>query len=149
MSALTVAMCWELVTIKKDKRNVIGVAIYRKPDSNECYNLRKKKHPPMCKHEDDPNASWYVPLQTCMHEIPMDETERGSHWPERWPERVQKPPYWLNKSQLGIYGKPTPDDFKEDYRHWKRVISKSYMSNLGINWLNIRNVMDMRAVYGG
>ncbi|PWA43427.1 S-adenosyl-L-methionine-dependent methyltransferase [Artemisia annua] len=149
MSALTVAMCWELVTIKKDKRNVIGVAIYRKPDSNECYNLRKKKHPPMCKHEDDSNASWYIPLQTCMHEIPMDETERGSHWPERWPERVQKPPYWLNKSQLGIYGKPTPDDFKEDYRHWKRVISKSYMGNLGINWLNIRNVMDMRAAYGG
>nr|GEY87562.1 probable methyltransferase PMT27 [Tanacetum cinerariifolium] len=149
MSALTVAMCWELVTIKKDKRNVIGVAIYRKPDSNECYNLRKKKHPPMCKHEDDPDASWYVPLQICMHEIPMDETERGSHWPGRWPERVQKPPYWLNESQLGIYGKPTPEDFKEDYRHWKRVISKSYMGNLGINWLNIRNVMDMRTVYGG
>ena len=58
MSALTVAMCWELVTIKKDKLNVIGVAVYRKPDSNECYNERKKQQPPICRPDDDPDAAW-------------------------------------------------------------------------------------------
>lgn len=79
----------------------------------------------------------------------MGDTERGSHWPEEWPDRVQKPPCWLNKSHTGFYSKPSPNDFKADYKHWKQVISKSYMSNLGINWSNIRNVMDMRAVYGG
>ncbi|KAI3669537.1 hypothetical protein L6452_40774 [Arctium lappa] len=149
MSALTVAMCWELLTIKKDKLNVIGVAVYHKPDSNECYNERKKQQPPICRPDDDPDAAWYMPLQACMHKVPMMDTERGSRWPDEWPERVQKPPYWLNKSQMGIHGKPAPDDFKADYEHWKWVVTKSYMSDLGINWSNIRNVMDMRAVYGG
>lgn len=58
MSKLTVSMCWELVKINKDKKNSIGAAIYRKPDSNECYEKRKQNSPPMCKTDDDPNASW-------------------------------------------------------------------------------------------
>lgn len=58
MSNLTVSMCWELVTIKKDKLNSIGAAVYHKPDSNECYDKRKHNHPPMCKSDDDPNAAW-------------------------------------------------------------------------------------------
>ncbi|KAA8531937.1 hypothetical protein F0562_006346 [Nyssa sinensis] len=149
MSALTASMCWELVTIKKDKLNSIGAAIYRKPASNECYDQRKQDRPPMCKNDDDPNAAWYVPLQSCMHHLPVDEVERGSRWPEDWAGRLQTPPYWLNKSQMGIYGKPAPDDFAADYEHWKRVVSKSYLSGLGISWENVRNIMDMRAVYGG
>ncbi|KAK1410449.1 hypothetical protein QVD17_36986 [Tagetes erecta] len=149
MSALTEAMCWELVTITKDKINEVAAAIYQKPESNECYNGRKKQEPPMCKPDDDPNAAWYVPLQACMHNNPIGDIERGSRWPEEWPTRVQTPPYWLTKSQIGIYGKPTPDDFKADYDHWKQVVRKLYMRDLGLNWTNVRNVMDMRAVYGG
>ncbi|KAL2497688.1 putative methyltransferase PMT27 [Abeliophyllum distichum] len=149
MSNLTVSMCWELVTIKKDKLNSIGAAIYHKPDSNDCYDQRKQNHPPMCKTDDDPNAAWHVPLQSCMHRVPIEGNERGSQWPEEWPERVQTPPYWLNRSQMGIYGKPAPEDFASDYEHWKKVVRKTYMSGLGISWSNVRNVMDMRAVYGG
>ncbi|KAH6796745.1 S-adenosyl-L-methionine-dependent methyltransferases superfamily protein [Perilla frutescens var. hirtella] len=149
MSHLTVAMCWELVTIKKDKTNSIGAAIYQKPDSNDCYERRKINEPPLCKTEDDPNAAWYILLQSCMHRIPTQENERGSQWPEEWPERLQTPPYWLNKSQMGIYGKPAPDDFASDYEHWKKVVSTMYMNDLGINWSEVRNVMDLRAVYGG
>ncbi|XP_019182494.1 PREDICTED: probable methyltransferase PMT27 [Ipomoea nil] len=149
MSALTVSMCWELVAIKKDKLNSIGAAIYHKPVSNDCYNQRKSKKPPMCKKNDDPNAAWYVPLQSCMHRVQTDETQRGSKWPKEWPERLQTPPYWLNRSQVGIYGKPAPEDFAADYEHWKHVVSRSYMSGLGINWSTVRNIMDMRAVYGG
>ncbi|KAK9062028.1 hypothetical protein SSX86_019212 [Deinandra increscens subsp. villosa] len=149
MSALTEAMCWELVTITKDKLNEVDAAIYQKPESNECYNARKKQEPPMCKPDDDPNAAWYIPLQACMHNNPIGDIERGSRWPEDWPARVKTPPYWLTKSKIGIYGKPAPDDFKADYEHWKQVVSKSYMSDLGLNWTNVRNVMDMRAVYGG
>lgn len=59
MSSLTASMCWELVTIKKDKLNSIGAAIYRKPSSNDCYDQRKQKRPPMCKNDDDPNAAWF------------------------------------------------------------------------------------------
>lgn len=84
-----------------------------------------------------------------MHNNPIGEIERGSRWPEEWPERVQTPPYWLNKSQMGIYGKPSPDDFKADYEHWKRVVNNTYTRDLKFNWTNIRNVMDMKAVYGG
>ncbi|XP_023003948.1 probable methyltransferase PMT27 [Cucurbita maxima] len=149
MSDLTKSMCWELVTIQKDKLNSIGAAIYRKPASNECYDQRKHKRPPMCKNDDDPNAAWYVPLRACMHRVPVDNAMRGSNWPQQWPKRLKAPPYWLNSSQMGIYGKPAPQDFTTDYEHWKRVVNKTYMSGLGINLSNIRNVMDMRSVYGG
>ncbi|KAI7737314.1 hypothetical protein M8C21_031412, partial [Ambrosia artemisiifolia] len=149
MSALTEAMCWSLVTIKKGKPNAMGVVIYHKPASNKCYDVVKKHQPPLCKPDDDPNFAWYVPLQRCVHMVPTGEMERGSHWPEEWPVRVQKPPYWLNNTQMGIYGKPAPEDFIQDYEHWKLVITMTYMNNLGIDWSNVRNVMDMRAVYGG
>ncbi|KAF8095820.1 hypothetical protein N665_0321s0001 [Sinapis alba] len=149
MSALTKSMCWELVTINKDKLNGIGAAIYQKPATNECYEKRRRNRPPMCKSNDDANAAWYVPLQACMHKVPTNVVERGSKWPVNWPRRLQTPPYWLNSSQMGIYGKPAPRDFTTDYEHWKHVVSKVYMNEIGISWSNVRNVMDMRAVYGG
>ncbi|OMO60695.1 putative S-adenosyl-L-methionine-dependent methyltransferase protein [Corchorus olitorius] len=148
MSRLTKSMCWDLVTIKKDRLNAVGAAIYRKPTSNECYNKRSKNTPPLCEESDDPNAAWNVPLQACMHKVPVDSTERGSQWPAQWPERVEQPPYWLN-SQVGVYGKAAKEDFTADYNHWKTVVSQSYLNGMGINWSSVRNVMDMRAVYGG
>lgn len=84
-----------------------------------------------------------------MHRVPDQEGERGTEWPELWPRRLQVPPYWLNQSQMGIYGRPAPADFASDYDHWRRVVNKSYLHGLGISWSNVRNVMDMRAVYGG
>ncbi|KAK4763993.1 hypothetical protein SAY87_013431 [Trapa incisa] len=149
MTSLTASMCWELVTIQNDKLNSIGAAIYRKPRSNKCYEERKQNSPPMCKNDDDPNAAWYVPLQACMHWNPTEETERGFRWPVVWPRRLRTPPRWLNSSQMGIYGKPAPQDFLTDYDHWRKVVKTSYMSQLGISWSGVRNVMDMRAVYGG
>ena len=79
--------------------------------------------------------------------MPVDQAERGAKWPETWPRRLQKPPYWLNKSQIGIYGKPAPQDFVADNERWKNVVEE--LSNAGISLSNVRNVMDMRAVYGG
>ncbi|CAN1175995.1 Probable methyltransferase PMT24 [Linum perenne] len=148
MSKLTKAMCWDLIVIKKDTLNGVGAAIYRKPSSNECYNQRPKNEPPMCKESDDPNAAWNVPLEACMHKVPEDESVRGSKWPEQWPQRLESPPYWL-KSQVGVYGKAGPEDFVADYNHWKNVVSQSYLNGMGINWGSVRNVMDMKAVYGG
>lgn len=89
------------------------------------------------------------PLQACLHKVPIEANQRGSDWPEEWPRRLQTPPYWLNRSQMGIYGKPAPEDFTADYEHWKQVVSKLYLSGLGISWSDVRNIMDMRAVYGG
>ncbi|GLT34277.1 hypothetical protein SLA2020_088010 [Shorea laevis] len=148
MSRLTKKTCWDLVTIKKDRLNGVGAAIYQKPTSNECYDKRNRNDPPLCEESDDPNAAWNIPLQACMHRVPVDSSERGSRWPEQWPKRLEKAPYWLN-SQVGVYGKAAPEDFVADYKHWKDVVAKSYLSGVGINWSSIRNVMDMRAVYGG
>ncbi|XP_075501482.1 putative methyltransferase PMT26 [Primulina tabacum] len=149
MKKLTKAMCWEEVSITKDTVNGVGVAVYRKPTSNECYEQRPSNDPPLCKNSDDANAAWNVPLQACMHKVPVAPSDRGSQWPEQWPARVEKPPYWLLSSQVGVYGKPAPEDFATDFEHWKRVVSKSYQNGLGINWSTVRNVMDMRSVYGG
>lgn len=59
MKKLTKAMCWEMVAINKDAINKVGVAIYQKPTSNECYEKRAQEEPPVCKESDDPNAAWY------------------------------------------------------------------------------------------
>ncbi|KAL7102001.1 hypothetical protein ACP275_08G092100 [Erythranthe tilingii] len=149
MKKLTQAMCWEVVSITKDRVNGVGIAVYRKPLTNECYDQRPKSDPPLCEESDDPNAAWNVPLQACMHKLPVASTERGSQWPELWPARAAKAPYWLSSSEVGVYGKPAPEDFATDYEHWKRVVKNSYLSGLGINWSTVRNAMDMRAVYGG
>ncbi|XP_011031158.1 PREDICTED: probable methyltransferase PMT26 isoform X4 [Populus euphratica] len=149
MTELTKAMCWELVSINKDKLNGVGVATYRKPASNECYEKRSKQEPPLCEASDDPNAAWNVPLQACMHKVPVGSLERGSQWPEQWPARLDKAPYWMLSSQVGVYGKPAPEDFTADYEHWKRVVSNSYLNGIGLNWSSVRNAMDMRSVYGG
>ncbi|KAF8118480.1 hypothetical protein N665_0005s0237 [Sinapis alba] len=149
MTELTKKMCWELISINKDRINGVGVATYKKPASNECYKSRSEQQPPICPDSDDPNASWKVPLEACMHTAPEDTTQRGSQWPEQWPARLEKPPFWLSSSQTGVYGKAAPEDFSADYEHWKRVVTKSYLNGLGINWASVRNVMDMKAVYGG
>ncbi|XP_071737033.1 probable methyltransferase PMT26 [Rutidosis leptorrhynchoides] len=149
MTKLIESMCWEVKSVSKDKINEVGVAVYQKPMSNECYEGRQQNEPPLCNESDDPNAAWKVPLQTCMHKVPVSAEVRGSKWPEQWPSRAEKPPYWLLTSQTGVYGKPAPEDFSADFEHWKRVVNKSYLNGLGIDWSTVRNVMDMRAIYGG
>lgn len=83
-----------------------------------------------------------------MHKVPVNESERGSRWPKQGSVRLEKPPYWLNR-KMGVYGKEAPQDFTADYEHWKNVVSKSYLNGIGVNWTSVRNIMDMRAVYGG
>lgn len=90
-----------------------------------------------------------VELEACLHKVPVDSSTRGSNWPKMWPERLDSPPYWLKATDKGVYGKSAPDDFTADYDHWKRVVSKSYINGLGLDWSTIRNVMDMRSIYGG
>ncbi|KAL6219220.1 hypothetical protein ACLB2K_012426 [Fragaria x ananassa] len=148
MSKLTKSICWDLVVIRNDKLNQVAAAIYRKPSTNECYNERAENEPPLCSESDDPNAAWKVPLEACIHKVPEDASDRGSQWPPQWPSRLEKPPYWL-KSQLDVDGKSAPEDFISDYKHWKNVVSKTYLTGMGIDWSSVRNVLDMRAVYGG
>lgn len=36
-----------------------------------------------------------------------------------------------------------------DTNHWNAIVNKSYLNGMGINWTSIRNVMDMKSIYGG
>uniref|UniRef100_A0A803L744 Methyltransferase n=1 Tax=Chenopodium quinoa TaxID=63459 RepID=A0A803L744_CHEQI len=149
MSKLTKSMCWELLKIGKDTVNGVSAAIYRKPMSNDCYENRMKSEPPLCQESDNPNAAWDIPMEACLHKVPTDPSERGSQLPAKWPSRLDKTPYWLKETEAGVYGKAAPKDFIADNKHWKRVVADSYMDGIGIDWSSVRNVMDMRAIYGG
>jgi len=60
MAKLTAAMCWEMVArTKHTVDDQVGVAIFRKPENNACYDKRPQKEPPLCEPSDDPNAAWY------------------------------------------------------------------------------------------
>ncbi|KAL9313675.1 hypothetical protein ACSQ67_019127 [Phaseolus vulgaris] len=61
---------------------------------------------------------------------------------------VGETPYWIN-SQAGVYGRAASVEFTADYKHWKNVLSHTYLNGMSINWSSVRNVMDMRAAYGG
>lgn len=60
MKQLTKSICWEIVSITKDRVNQVGIAIFQKPASNECYEKRSQNEPPVCQVSDDPNAAWYI-----------------------------------------------------------------------------------------
>uniref|UniRef100_A0A0E0MKA7 Methyltransferase n=1 Tax=Oryza punctata TaxID=4537 RepID=A0A0E0MKA7_ORYPU len=149
MAALTKSMCWDMVKKTNDTVDETAMVIFKKPTSNGCYSNRKQPEPPLCDASDDPDAAWNITLRACMHSLPTNKSVRGARRPEQWPERLSAAPYWLSPSQIGVYGKPAPDDFVADDRHWSHVVNSSYIAGAGIDWSNVRNVMDMRAVYGG
>jgi len=91
----------------------------------------------------------YTPLQTCIHKVPTGQSERGTLWPRRWPSRLERPPYWLKDSEVGTPNKLASKKFVDDSNFWKQVVANSYLNGIGIDWSSVRNVMDMRASYGG
>lgn len=59
MSKLTASICWNILADKSDEVSDIGVKIYQKPESNDIYELRRKKFPPLCKENENPDSAWY------------------------------------------------------------------------------------------
>jgi hypothetical protein len=149
MDALTKSMCWEMVKKTSDTVDQTAMVVFKKPSSNDCHDGRTRADPPLCEASDDQNAAWNITLQACMHRVPTDASARGARWPAQWPERLATTPYWLSEEQTGVYGKPAPADFASDQEHWRNAVENSYLTGMGIDWKNVRNVMDMRAVYGG
>ncbi|KAK9164141.1 hypothetical protein Syun_005043 [Stephania yunnanensis] len=139
ISSMMASICWNILAHKTDDTNELGVKIYQKPESNDIYQLRRKKNPPLCKEDEKPDAAWYVHMKTCLHTIPAAIEERGTEWPADWPKRLETFPDWLNNRENLI----------ADTNHWKAVVENSYLNGLGINWSSIHNVMDMKAIYGG
>lgn len=140
ISASMTAVCWNVIAYNSDDVSELGVKIFQRPASNDEYDLRAKKDPPFCKEEQNKATAWYTPIKHCLHKAPAGIEERGSEWPEEWPKRLETFPDWLGDLQTRVAA---------DHSHWKAVVEKSYLDGLGINWTNIRNVLDMKAVYGG
>ncbi|KAJ8540993.1 hypothetical protein K7X08_001809 [Anisodus acutangulus] len=139
MSTLTASICWNILADKTDEISDIRINLYQKPQANYIYQLRRKKVPPLCKSDQNPDASWYVSIKSCLHTLPASIEQRGTEWPEEWPKRLETFPDWMNNREKLI----------ADSEHWKAIVNNSYLVGLGIDWSNIRNVMDMKAINGG
>ncbi|ONK61987.1 uncharacterized protein A4U43_C08F35640 [Asparagus officinalis] len=139
MEDLTTRMCWELV--KKEGY----IAMWRKPLNNSCYvNRDPGVQPPLCDVEDDPNSVWYVNLKPCISQLP--ENGYGTNL-TAWPARLHEPPKRLQDVEMDSYIAKN-ELFKAEARYWKDIV-EGYIRVFRWKTLRLRNIMDMRAGFGG
>lgn len=55
------SMCWKVVARTVDSSG-IGIIIYQKPTSPDCYGKRDPNTPPLCQEKDGKNSSWYLTI---------------------------------------------------------------------------------------
>ncbi|CAI5969030.1 unnamed protein product [Closterium sp. NIES-65] len=135
MEELTTRMCWTLRAKRVNMTFGIGVAVWQKPTDNRCYRHRPNNSSlaPLCSIADEPDAAWYVPMQSCMHRVPMDrDAQHGSQWPADGAERLTAEPVWLDGAAEAL-----------------ETRARTYERRMGFDWSTIRNVMDMDARMGG
>ncbi|CAA2967704.1 probable methyltransferase PMT11 [Olea europaea subsp. europaea] len=139
MVNLTSRLCWKLV--KKEGY----IAIWQKPLNNTCYLSRVEgTKPPLCDPDDDPDSVWYVDLKACITRLP--EEGYGSNI-TTWPARLQNPPDRLQSIQIDAYISRN-ELFRAESRYWDEII-QSYVRALHWKEFRLRNVLDMRAGFGG
>ncbi|ERN08036.1 probable methyltransferase PMT11 [Amborella trichopoda] len=139
MEDLTARICWQLV--KKEGY----LAIWQKPRNNSCYLSRDVGvKPPLCEADDDPDSVWYVNLKGCISRLP--ETGYGGNL-TAWPARLHGPPDRLQSVNMDAYVSKK-DLFKAETGYWNDIIA-SFVRAYHWKKLHFRNVMDMRAGFGG
>ncbi|KAK4429603.1 putative methyltransferase PMT10 [Sesamum alatum] len=139
MEVLTRNLCWEL--INKEGH----ITIWQKPLNNSCYlNRAPDVKPPLCDQDDNPDNIWYVNLKACITRLP--ENGYGANT-TNWPARLHSPPDRLFSIQMDA-DKSRRDLYRADYKYWNENVN-GYIVVFHVNDVNIRNVMDMRAGYGG
>ncbi|KAI3954802.1 hypothetical protein MKW98_002908 [Papaver atlanticum] len=135
----TTRLCWELV--KKEGY----VAIWRKPSNNSCYLGRDAgAQPPLCDPSDDPDNVWYVGLKACITRLP--ENGYGTNI-TAWPNRLDSVPDRLHSIQLESQIS-RGELFKAENGYWKQMLT-GYLHTYHWERKPFRNVMDMRAGFGG
>ncbi|TVU36537.1 hypothetical protein EJB05_18474, partial [Eragrostis curvula] len=123
MEDLTARLCWELV--KKEGY----IAMWRMPLNNTCYMKRNPAvKPPLCDTDDNPDDVWHVNLKACISRLP--ESGEGATLVQ-WPARLMEPPKRLQETKF-----------------WEDIID-GYIRVFKWRKFKLRNVMDMRARYGG
>ncbi|RDX79172.1 putative methyltransferase PMT10, partial [Mucuna pruriens] len=132
MENLTASICWELVQKKG------YIAIWRKPMNNSCYlSHDTAAHPPLCESNDDPDNA-------CISQLPSNGYGANV---TKWPLRLHQPPDRLQSIRLDAI--ISRDELlKADTKYWFEIID-SYVRAFRWQEYNLRNVMDMRAGFGG
>ncbi|KAH9324994.1 hypothetical protein KI387_005172, partial [Taxus chinensis] len=139
MEDLATRLCWKLV--KKEGY----IAIWQKPSNNTCYASRDVgAQPPLCNADDDPDDVWYVPLKGCITWLP--ENGFGTNLP-KWPERLHTIPDRLEAAPVDAYI-AKKEIYIAETNYWKMIV-EGYLRGIGWKRQHFRNVMDMRAGFGG
>ncbi|XP_010517333.1 PREDICTED: probable methyltransferase PMT11 [Camelina sativa] len=139
MLNLTTSLCWKLV--KKEGY----VAIWQKPLNNNCYLSREAgTKPPLCDESDDPDDVWYTNLKPCISRIP--ENGYGGNVP-LWPARLHTPPDRLQTIKFDSYI-ARKELFKAESKFWNEIVG-GFVRALKWKKMKLRNVLDMRAGFGG
>lgn len=139
MEDLTSSMCWELV----EKEGYI--AIWQKPLNNSCYLSRDSGvQPSLCEADNNPDNIWYVNLEPCISRLP--DNGYGANV-TNWPARLHYPPDRLFSIKMDAE-KSRKEIYKADSKYWNDIVS-GYVNVFHLKDMGVRNVMDMKAGYGG
>ncbi|KDP44890.1 hypothetical protein JCGZ_01390 [Jatropha curcas] len=139
MLNLTTRLCWTLV--KKEGY----IAIWQKPLNNSCYlNREPGTNPPLCDPDDDPDNVWNVDLKACINRLP--ENGYGANV-TKWPARLYTAPDRLQSIQMDAYIS-RKELFKAESKYWSETIA-GYARAWHWKKFKLRNVLDMRAGFGG
>ncbi|KAF2318886.1 hypothetical protein GH714_011446 [Hevea brasiliensis] len=100
--------------------------------------------PPLCDPNDDPDNVWYVDLKACITRIPEDGYGANV---AKWPDRLHTAPDRLQSIQMDAY-MSRKELFKAESKYWSEIIA-SYVRAWHWKKFKLRNVLDMRASFGG
>ncbi|VFR00244.1 unnamed protein product [Cuscuta campestris] len=139
MEDLTDRLCWELV--KKGE----GIAIWKKPLNNSCYfNRGPTAKPSICGNDDDPDDVWYVNMKACITSLP--DNGYGANV-TAWPARLKYPPDRLFSIKMDAI-LSRREIYRADTNYMVDLV-RGYINAFHWKTLQLRNIMDMRAGYGG
>lgn len=86
----------------------------------------------------------YVGLKACITRLP--DNGYGANV-TTWPTRLHYPPDRLFSIEMDAYIS-RKDIYKAESKYWNDIVS-GYVGAFHLKGLNVRNVLDMRAGYGG
>ncbi|KAJ7540990.1 hypothetical protein O6H91_10G039900 [Diphasiastrum complanatum] len=139
MDSLTKSMCWSIAA--KEGQTVI----WMKPLTNDCYNQRPEgASPPLCDVADDPDAVWQVPMKACITPIAEYNNFGKGNGLMPWPKRLNFPPPRLQELHINA------NTFQRDTTVWRHRVELYWkLLESQVQEDSIRNVMDMKAHFGG
>ncbi|KAK8943292.1 putative methyltransferase PMT7 [Platanthera zijinensis] len=134
LNNLTTAMCWKLIAQQ------VQTAIWLKTDNDSCRSENAKKNLlSICEPTDNTKSQWKTPLKNCI--TLSNKQSNAQKLPPR-PDRLTFYSKFLKESGI------SPQMYELNSKFWQEQINQ-YWRLVGINKVDIRNVMDMNAYYGG